>query len=86
MQCKVGRQEEYRGADQHVRFEKAAYKLAKVNDVRWYDHVLRQPEEDVLMKAMVHELDGKRKKNQSKIKWREHKKGWFKKRSCNRLL
>ena len=31
----------------------------RVNGVRWYGHVLRQPEEDVLMKAMIHKVDGK---------------------------
>ena len=35
--------------------EEAADKLARANDVSWYGHVLRRPEEDVLMKAMVHE-------------------------------
>ena len=36
-------------------------KLAKENGVRWYGHVLRRHEEDVLIKAMVHEVDRKRK-------------------------
>ena len=39
--------------------KEATDKLARVNGVRWYGHVLRQPEEDVLMKAMIHEVDGK---------------------------
>ena len=33
--------------------------LARANGVRWYGHVLRRPEENVLMKTMVHEVDGK---------------------------
>ena len=41
--------------------KEAAEKSAKANDVRLYGHVLRRPEEDVLMKAMVHEVDAKRK-------------------------
>ena len=41
--------------------KKAARKLERANGVRWYGHVLRRPEEDVLTKAMVHEVDGKRK-------------------------
>ena len=41
--------------------KKAADKLAKENGVRWYNYVLRRPEEDVLMKAMVHKVDEKRK-------------------------
>ena len=38
--------------------KKAAEKLARANGVRWYGYVLIRPEEDVLMKAMVHEVDG----------------------------
>ena len=30
--------------------------LARANGVRWYRYVLRRPEEDVLMKTMVHEV------------------------------
>ena len=45
--------------------------LARENGVRWYDHVLRQPEEDVLMKAMVHEVDGKREQGRPRMKWRD---------------
>ena len=39
----------------------AADKLARANGVRWCDHVLRLPEEGVLMKVMVHEMDEKHK-------------------------
>ena len=48
----------------------AADKLARVNDASWYGHVLRQPE-DVLIKTMVHEVDGKYKQGQLRMKWRE---------------
>ena len=41
--------------------KEAADKLAGANGMRWYSRVLRRPEEDILMKAMVHEMDGKRK-------------------------
>ena len=51
--------------------KEAADMLARANGVRWYDHVLRQPEEDVLMNEMVHEEDGKRKQCQPRMKWRE---------------
>ena len=36
--------------------KEAVDKLARAYDVRWYSHVLRQPEEDVLMKAMLHKV------------------------------
>ena len=42
-----------------LRLKEAGDKLARVNGMRWYDYVLRQPEEDVLVKTMVHEVDGK---------------------------
>ena len=50
--------------------KEAAYKLARANGVRWYGHILRQPVEDVLMKAMVHEVHGKHKQGQLRMKWR----------------
>ena len=55
--------------------KEAADKLARANGVRWYRHVLRRSEEDVLMKAMVHEVDGKRKQGRAKMKWREQVEG-----------
>ena len=58
MWCKVGGQEEYRGADGHIGIE-AADKLARANGVRWYGHVLRQPEKHVWIKAMVLDVDEK---------------------------
>ena len=42
-----------------LRLKEAADKLAKANGMRWYGHVLRRPKKDVLMKAMVHEVNGK---------------------------
>ena len=50
--------------------KEAADKLARVNGVRWYGHmvILRRPEEDVLIKAMVHEVDGKHKQCRPRIK------------------
>ena len=43
--------------------KEAADKLPKANGVRWYCHVSKRPEEDVFMKAMAHEVDGKRKQD-----------------------
>ena len=39
--------------------KEAEDKLAMVNCMRWYHRVLRRPEDDVLMKAMVFEVDVK---------------------------
>ena len=54
---------------------KEAYKLARANSVKWYGHVLRRPEKDVLMKTMIHKVDRKRKQNRPRMKWREHVEG-----------
>ena len=55
--------------------KEAADKLARANGVRWCGHVLRRPKKDVLIKAMVHEVDGKFKQGQPRMKWREQVKG-----------
>ena len=41
--------------------KKAADKLARVNGMRWFGHVLRRHEDDILIKAMVHEMNEKSK-------------------------
>ena len=43
--------------------KKAADKLARANGMRWYGHVLRRPEEDVLMKAMIQKVGQKKNVN-----------------------
>ena len=68
MQCKVGGQEEF--VDMFGLTE-AADKLARVNGIRWYGYVLRRPEENVLMQAVVHEVDEKSTHGRLKMKWRE---------------
>ena len=51
--------------------KEVADKLARANSVRWYGNVLRRPEEDILMKAIIHEVDGKRKQGRPRVKWKE---------------
>ena len=72
-----------------LELKEAAGKLARMIGMRWYGHVLRQPKEDVLMKAMVYEVDGKHKQGLLKMKWREqvegnHKKDWLKEKRYGR--
>ena len=55
--------------------KEAADKLARANIVRWYSHILRGLDEDVMMKEMVHEVDGKRKQGRPRMKWRKQVKG-----------
>ena len=58
--------------------KETADKLARANGMRWYGYVLRQPEEDVLTKAMVHKVDGKHKQGQLRMKWRKQVEGSMK--------
>ena len=44
-----------------LNLKEVANKLARVNGMRWYGHVLKRPGEGALMKATAHELDGKLK-------------------------
>ena len=55
--------------------KKAADKLARANGMRWYGHVLRRPEEDVLMKAMIQKVGEKCKQGRPRMKWGEQVKG-----------
>ena len=45
-------------------------KLAKANGVRWYGHVLRREEGDVLRKALAFEVDGLRRRGRPKKTWK----------------
>ena len=38
--------------------------MAKANGVRWYGHVIRRKDDNILKKAMMMELNGKRKREQ----------------------
>ena len=57
-----------------LEMKKAADELARKNGMRWYDHIMRRPEEDVLMKAIVHEMDEKCQQDQLRMKWRNKSK------------
>ena len=47
--------------------------VARANSVGWCGHVLGLPEQAVLMKKMVHEVDGKRKQGRSKVELKERR-------------
>ena len=63
MWCKTDGEKEDRGPDGDVGIEekKTVVQMAKANGVRWYGHVLRRDDGDVLRKAMEFEVKGKRK-------------------------
>ena len=46
-------------------------RMAKANGVRWYGHVIRRDDDNVLKKAMMLEANGKRKRGRPKTTWRK---------------
>ena len=58
-------------------------RIAKANGVRWYGHVISRNDGYILQKAMMMEVNGKRKQGRPKLTWRRQveesvKKVWFK--------
>ena len=45
--------------------------LAMANSVRWYGHVLRREDGDVLRRALEFEVEGQRRKGRSKWTWKK---------------
>ena len=45
-------------------------RMAKANGVRWYEHVIRRDDNNIRKKAMMLEVNGKRKRGRPKITWR----------------
>ena len=50
--------------------KEAVVQMAKVNGVRWYGHVLRRDDGQVLRKALEFEVKGKRKQGRPKKTWK----------------
>ena len=44
-------------------------RMAKANGVRWYGHVIRRDDNNTLKKAMMMEVNGKRKQGRPKLTW-----------------
>ena len=42
-------------------------RMAKANGVRWYRHVMRRDDDNILKKAMMMEVNGKRKRGRPKL-------------------
>ena len=47
-------------------------KLAKANGVRWFGHVLRRPNDDILQRTLRFEVKGKQKRGRPKKTWKRH--------------
>ena len=46
-------------------------RMAKANGVRWYGHVIRRDGDNILKKAMMLKVNGKRKRGRPKMTWRK---------------
>ena len=44
--------------------------MAKASGVRWYGHVIRRDGDNMLKKAMMLKVNGKRKRGRPKLTWR----------------
>ena len=47
-------------------------RMAKANGARWYGHVIRRDDDNILKKAMMLEVNGQRKRGRPKLTWRRH--------------
>ena len=45
-------------------------RMAKANGLRWYGHATRRDDNNILKKAMMLEVNGKRKRGRPKMTWR----------------
>ena len=45
-------------------------KMAKANGVRWYGHVIRREDDNILKKAIMMEVNGQRKRGRPKMTWK----------------
>ena len=45
-------------------------RMAKTNGVRWYGHVIRREDDNILKKAMMMKVNGQRKRGWPKMTWK----------------
>ena len=50
--------------------KKTLDRMAKANGVRWYGHVIRREDDNILKKAMIMEVNGQRKRGRPKVTWK----------------
>ena len=50
--------------------KKTLDRMAKANGVRWYGHVIKRDDDNILKKAMMLEVNGKRKRGRPKMTWK----------------
>ena len=65
-------------------------RMAKASSMRWYGHVLRKEDENVIVKALKFEVSGSRGRRRPKQTWKKQvenemkKNGLVKEDACNR--
>ena len=59
--------------------------VAKRNSMRWYGHVLRRDEEDVLKKALNFKVDGKRRRGRPRKTWKDQVEAEMKRAGLKRV-
>ena len=50
--------------------KKTLDRVAKANVVRWYGHVIRREDDNILKKAIMMEVNGQRKRGRPKMTWK----------------
>ena len=53
--------------------------MAKANGVRWYGHVIRRHDDNILKKTMMLEVNGQQKRGRPKMTWRRQEEESLKK-------
>ena len=51
-------------------FKETLDRMTKANGVRWYGHLIRRNDDNTLKKAIMMEVNGKRKRGRPKLTWR----------------
>ena len=46
-------------------------RMAKANGIRWYGHVIRRDDDNILKKPIMLKVNGKRKRGRQKVTWRK---------------
>ena len=68
--CKAARSKKQRGVDGHVGHKRRSLdRMTKASSMRWYGHVLRKEDENVIVKALNFEMSGSR--GRSKQTWKK---------------
>ena len=65
--------------------KKTLDRMAKSNGVRWYGHVIRGEDDNILKKAMMMEVNGQRKRGRPKMTWKRQMEESVKKLGLKKL-